>query len=52
MRNLYDRYPPNIGYIERKDQVIVPTVITAQKEGQLIPYETLKLMVEDGWVVD
>jgi hypothetical protein len=53
MKNLYERHPPNIGYIERKGDVIVPAIKTVRHhEGRLIPYETLKTMVEDGWIAD
>jgi hypothetical protein len=53
MKNLYQRYPPSIGYIERKKHVIIPSVrVVKDHEGQWVPYETLKAMVEDGWVPD
>lgn len=50
MKNLYQRHPPHIGAIIRKDNDIVPNVRIGQ--GQIVPYETLRAMVEDGWVVD
>jgi hypothetical protein len=49
MKNLY-RVPPTIGYILRKEDIIEPIVRT--HDGQLLPYESLKAMIEDGWVVD
>jgi hypothetical protein len=49
MKNLYQA-PPLIGYIIRKEDIIEPTV--QMHDGQLIPYESLKAMIEAGWVVD
>ncbi len=50
MKNLYRTTPPTIGVILRKEDIIEPNVQT--DDGDLIPYASLKAMIEDGWVVD
>jgi hypothetical protein len=53
MKNLYQRHPPSIGVLLRKGGIIEPQVrIVESGEGKYVPYESVKLMVEDGWVAD
>lgn len=49
MKNLY-RVPPTIGWILRKEDIIEPNVHA--EEGILMTYESLKEMIEAGWVAD
>lgn len=50
MKNLYAKHPPHIGALVRRDGVIEPNV--RYGEGKFIPYESIKALVEAGWVAD
>jgi len=54
MKNLYNTNPPHIGVLLRKNDVIEPRVKVLDNgaEGEFIPYESIKALVEAGWVVD